>query len=426
MGRFGWRALLRNRTALTGTVITSFVLLAIVIGAELMPYSATDMDFINILAPPSLEHPFGTDSFGRDVLTRALFGGRISFLVSGAGIALGGTIGVTTGLLAAWYGGASDTVLMRIVDLLFAFPSFVLALFLMVVLGFGVPNVMIAIALVYFPLFARLTRNTALLVKEEPYVQAARLMGQPTRRILFLEILPNIGAPILVQASVGVAFGVEIEVGVSFLGLGVQPPTPSLGVIMADGREYFQRSPWVLTLSGLFISIALLGLNLLGDGIRDLTRSAPALTPGPPLVEIRDLRVSFRVSDGEVEAVRGIDLDIRGGEVLGVIGESGSGKTVSMTALLRLLPDNVRVTAEALTFAGEPVLVPSPTEFRAWRGRRLAMIFQKPAGAFNPAKTIGWHLARIAERRVEIGRAEKSDPGEAIRWLGEVGIPKPE
>ena len=271
MGRFGWRALLRNRTALTGTVITSFVLLAIVIGAELMPYSATDMDFINILAPPSLEHPFGTDSFGRDVLTRVLFGGRISFLVSGAGIALGGTIGVTTGLLAAWYGGASDTVLMRIVDLLFAFPSFVLALFLMVVLGFGVPNVMIAIALVYFPLFARLTRNTALLVKEEPYVQAARLMGQQTPRILFLEILPNIGAPILVQASVGVAFGVVIEAGLSFLGLGVQPPTPSLGVIMADGREYFQRSPWVLTLSGLFISIALLGLNLLGDGIRDLT-----------------------------------------------------------------------------------------------------------------------------------------------------------
>jgi peptide/nickel transport system permease protein len=270
MGRFGWRALLRNRTALTGTIITGVVLVAVVIGAELMPYSATDMDFINILAPPSLEHPFGTDSFGRDVLTRVLHGGRISFLVSGAGIALGGAVGVTTGLVSAWYGRITDTLLMRIVDLLFAFPSFVLALFLMVVLGFGVPNVAIAIALVYFPLFARLARNTALLVKEEPYVQAARLMGQPTPRILFLEILPNISAPILVQATVGLAFGVVIEAGLSFLGLGVQPPTPSLGVIMADGREYFQRGPWVLTLSGLFISIALLGLNLLGDGIRDL------------------------------------------------------------------------------------------------------------------------------------------------------------
>jgi len=269
--RFSLAALLRNRTALTGVVVTLFMLVAVTLGAELMPYSAVDMDFINILAPPSFEHPFGTDSFGRDVLTRVLYGGRVSFFVSGSGVALGAAIGVTVGLVSAWYGRWIDGTLMRVVDLLFAFPSFVLALFLMVVLGFGVVNVVIAIALVYFPLFARLTRNTALLVKEEPYIQAARLMGQSTPRILFREILPNIGAPILVQASVGVAFGVVIEAGLSFLGLGVQPPTPSLGVIMADGREYFQRGPWVLTLSGLFISIALLGLNLLGDGIRDLT-----------------------------------------------------------------------------------------------------------------------------------------------------------
>jgi len=264
-------ALVRNRTALAGAVVTLIVLLAITLGAELMPYSAVDMDFTNILAAPTVAHPFGTDSFGRDVLTRVLYGGRVSFLVSGAGIALGGAFGIAIGLACAWYGRWTDAVLMRMVDLLFSFPSFVLALFLMVVLGFGVGNVAIAIALVYFPLFARLARNTALLVKEEPYIQAARLMGQPTRRILFLEILPNIGAPILVQASVGLAFGVVIEAGLSFLGLGVQPPTPSLGVIMADGREYFQRGPWVLTLSGLFISIALLGLNLLGDGLRDLT-----------------------------------------------------------------------------------------------------------------------------------------------------------
>ena len=271
MKRFSLAALLRNRTALTGVVVTLFMLVAVTLGAELMPYSAVDMDFINILAPPSFEHPFGTDSFGRDVLTRVLYGGRVSFLVSGSGVALGAAIGVTVGLVSAWYGRWIDGTLMRVVDLLFAFPSFVLALFLMVVLGFGVVNVAIAIALVYFPLFARLARNTALLVKEEPYIQAARLMGQSTPRILFREILPNIGAPILVQASVGVAFGVVIEAGLSFLGLGVQPPTPSLGVIMADGREYFQRGPWVLTLSGLFISVALLGLNLLGDGLRDLT-----------------------------------------------------------------------------------------------------------------------------------------------------------
>ena len=134
------------------------------------------------------------------------------------------------------------------------------------------------------------------------------------------------------------------------------------------------------------------------------------MTPAQPLVEIRNLQVRFRAGDGEIEAVRGIDLTIRRGEVLGVIGESGSGKTVSMTALLRLLPDNARVSADVLAFDGEPILAPSAEAFRAWRGRRLAMIFQNPAGAFNPAKTIGWHLDRIVQRRVAIGRAEGANP----------------
>jgi peptide/nickel transport system permease protein len=229
------------------------------------------MDFGKLLSPPELHHPFGTDSFGRDVLTRVLLGGRVSLLISVSGVALAAAIGIPAGLLSAWYGRWTDQILMRFADLLFAFPSFVLALFLMVALGFGVTNVVIAIGLVYVPIFARLSRNLALTLREEPYIQAARLMGQHTARILAREILPNIGAPILVQASVSVAFGVIIEAGLSFLGLGVQPPTPSLGIIMADGREYFNQGPWVLTLTGLYISFGLLGLNLLGDGLRDLT-----------------------------------------------------------------------------------------------------------------------------------------------------------
>lgn len=159
---------------------------------------------------------------------------------------------------------------MRISDLLFSFPSFVLALFLMVILGYGIINISIAIALIYIPIFARLSRNMAVLVKDEPWVQAATLMGQSAASIIGREILPNIAAPIFVQIALGIAFGIVIEAGLSFLGLGVQPPAPSLGTIMADGREYFQRAPWVLTMSGVAISIALLGLNLLSDGIRDV------------------------------------------------------------------------------------------------------------------------------------------------------------
>ena len=266
-----WRTLWSNSTARAGVVIVGLSLLAISLGGALMPYSATDMDFVNLLTPPALAHPFGTDSFGRDVLTRVLLGGRVSLAISVTGVALAAVIGIPAGLAAAWYGGWIDQLLMRFADLLFAFPSFVLALFLMVVLGFGVTNVILAIALVYVPIFARLARNLALTVREEAYVQAARLMGQSTARILGREILPNIMAPIMVQASISIAFGVIIEAGLSFLGLGVQPPTPSLGVIMADGREYFNQGPWVLTLAGLFISFGLLGLNLLGDGLRDLT-----------------------------------------------------------------------------------------------------------------------------------------------------------
>ncbi len=265
------RALWRNRTARVGAIIVGLFVLAISIGGALMPYSAIEMDFVNLLVPPGYAHPFGTDSFGRDVLTRVLLGGRVSLAISITGVALAVLIGIPAGLSAAWFGGWIDQLLMRFADLLFAFPSFVLALFLMVVLGFGVTNVILAIALVYVPIFARLARNLALTVREEAYVQAARLMGQSTARILGREILPNIMAPLLVQASVSVAFGVIIEAGLSFLGLGVQPPTPSLGVIMADGREYFNQGPWVLTLTGVFISVGLLGLNLLGDGLRDLT-----------------------------------------------------------------------------------------------------------------------------------------------------------
>jgi peptide/nickel transport system permease protein len=260
-----------NRTLLAGLVITALVLFGVTVGAALTPYSATNMDFIDVLQPPSWAHPLGTDSFGRDVLTRVLVGARISLIISFSGVALATVAGTAVGMIAAWQEGAAETALMGLVDLLFAFPSFVLALFLMVILGFGLQDVVIAIALVYFPIFARLARSLTSVLKQEPYVQAARLIGQPATMILAREILPNILSALMVQVSIAVAFGVIIEAGLSFLGLGVQPPTPSLGVIMADGREYFDKAPWVLTLTGLAVSIALLGLNLLGDGLRDLS-----------------------------------------------------------------------------------------------------------------------------------------------------------
>jgi peptide/nickel transport system permease protein len=178
-----------NRTLLAGLVITALVLFGVTVGAALTPYSATNMDFIDVLQPPSWAHPLGTDSFGRDVLTRVLVGARISLIISFSGVALATVAGTAVGMIAAWQEGAAETALMGLVDLLFAFPSFVLALLLMVILGFGLQDVVIAIALVYFPIFARLARSLTSVLKQEPYVQAARLIGQPATMILAREIL---------------------------------------------------------------------------------------------------------------------------------------------------------------------------------------------------------------------------------------------
>jgi peptide/nickel transport system permease protein len=275
------RHLAGARTLSLGLAITLLVLFGILAGPWITPFSATEMDFINVLTPPDATHWLGTDSFGRDVLSRVLSGGQVSFLISTVGVLSGAALGTSLGMHAAWHGGSREALLMAFCDLLFAFPSFVLALFMMVVLGFGMHNVMIAIGLAYLPIFARLSRNLTRTVMHEPFVQAARLMGQRPARILVFEILPNIFSTLLVQASVGIAFGIVMEAGLSFLGLGVQPPTPSLGVILADGREYFQRAPWVLTLTGVVVSVALLGLNLLGDGLRDLTDPRLRKAAGP-------------------------------------------------------------------------------------------------------------------------------------------------
>jgi len=265
------KTLTSNKTAFVGAVITAFVTIAVIFGPMISPYDANAMDMMAMLAPPSFVHPFGTDSMGRDVLTRVLYGAQLSLLISISGVCISAIVGTMIGLFVAYRPGFLSNVLMKLSDLLLSFPSFVLALFLMVVLGYGVLNVALAISLVYLPIFVRLARNIAQLIVQEPWVQAAKLLGQPTRSILLREILPNALSPLMVQATIGIAFGIVIEAGVSFLGLGVQPPAPSLGLVMSDGREFFNTAPWVLTMTGLAISIALLGLNLLGDGLRDLT-----------------------------------------------------------------------------------------------------------------------------------------------------------
>ena len=264
-----WRQFARNRVAQVGLGITLSALLLIVAVQLFSPYDPNDKDYMAILEAPSWLHPFGTDSFGQDVLTRVAHGAQVSLLVSFAGLVGGGLAGTAVGMASGFRGGLVDAVATRAVDLLYSFPTYVLALCLMLLLGYGTRSVALAIALVYVPNFARLSRSMTLSARNENFVVAARLMGQRPVRILLREILPNIAAPLMVQFSAGLGFGIILEAGLSFVGLGVQPPTPSLGVMMADGKDYFQNGPWVLTLTGLSVAWIILGLNLLGDGLRD-------------------------------------------------------------------------------------------------------------------------------------------------------------
>ena len=267
--RLLWEQIYQSKSALVGFVIVIIVLLLILCGAFLYGYSPTKMNISEALRPPSWSHPFGTDSMGRDVFTRIVYGTRISLFISFSGIALAAMLGVIFGMMSGYYGGWVDNLLMRVCDFFFAFPSYVLALFLMVILGFGMTNVMLAITLVYFPIFARLMRGMTQLIKAEQFVEANITLGMSDFKIMFVEILPNGISPIIVQGTIGIAFAVVLEAGLSFLGLGVQPPTPSLGVILADGKEYLRMAPWIVGMTGVMISVMLLGYNLLGDGFRD-------------------------------------------------------------------------------------------------------------------------------------------------------------
>ena len=219
---------------------------------------------------PSAQHWFGTDELGRDVLTRILFGARISIAVGLISVVIALAIGVPLGILSAYYGGGVDSAIMRTMDALAAFPAILLALAILSVLGPNVRNAMIAIGVVYLPAFARLTRSSVLTVQENEYVEAATACGATASYIMFRTILPNCIAPILVHASIGFANAIIIEAALSFLGLGAQPPTPSWGAMLNQGRQFMTQTVWYSIASGSAIFLTVLGVNLMGDGLRDV------------------------------------------------------------------------------------------------------------------------------------------------------------
>jgi peptide/nickel transport system permease protein len=264
-----WRRFRRNKGAVFGLgVFVAIVFMAL--GADFIaPYNPIEQNYARLMEGPSADHWLGTDSFGRDMLSRIIYGARIALIVGILAVLLAMVVGVTLGLISGYYGGIIDTTIMRVMDGVFAFPILILAIALMAVMGFGVRNVIIAVAVVSIAPFARVTRGDVLAVREEPYIEAARLAGIRNAAIIFRHVLPNVLAPIIVQAALRVSAAIITESGLSFLGLGPQPPTPVWGSMIAEGRNFIVMAPHISTYPGIALMITVVGLNLLGDGLRD-------------------------------------------------------------------------------------------------------------------------------------------------------------
>ncbi len=259
----------RTRLAPFGAAVLLTALLAALAAPLLAPHDPLAQDLGNTLARPSRAHPLGTDNVGRDLLSRVIWGTRVSLLAGFASVAIAALVGSLLGIVAGYSGGRTDGLVMRAMDAVLSFPPLVLALALGAVLGAGLTGVLVALGVVYTPTFARLMRGQVLTIKARDYVDAARALGAPGWRIAWHHVLPNAAAPIVVQASLSVAFAILAEASLSFLGLGIQPPAASWGSMINAGRGYLQQAPWIVFGPGAALFVTVVGLNFVGDAIRD-------------------------------------------------------------------------------------------------------------------------------------------------------------
>lgn len=260
-----------NTKAVVGLgLILGLGVLAVLAPILVSQEAANQMNVQNRFMTPSLEHPFGTDNLGRDVLSRTLLGVRISLFVGVSSVAISSAVGVPLGGVAGYAGGRFDDLIMRTMDIVMSFPPILVAMTITAVLGPTLTNAIIAIGFVYIPYFARITRSETISVSQEEFVEASEAIGERDSYILFREVLPNAAAPIIVQASISIAFAILAAAGLSFLGLGAQPPTPSWGLMLQQAKQYLTQAPWMAIFPGLGIALTVFGFNLFGDGIRDV------------------------------------------------------------------------------------------------------------------------------------------------------------
>lgn len=270
-----WQAFSANKGALFGLVVVCVLLLVAALAPWIAPHSPYETNSAAFLMPPfwqeggSTSYLLGTDAIGRDILSRLMYGSRLSLSIGAMVVVIALVIGITLGLIAGFYRGIIEVAIMRMMDIILTLPSLLLAIVIVAILGPGLINAMLAVAVVVLPHYVRITRAAVITEVSKDYVTAARISGAGTLRLMFKEVLPNCAAPLIVQASLGVSTAILDAAALGFLGLGAQPPSPEWGTMLADAREFVMRAWWVVTLPGLMIVLAVLAFNLLGDGLRD-------------------------------------------------------------------------------------------------------------------------------------------------------------
>ncbi|MGK9232367.1 dipeptide/oligopeptide/nickel ABC transporter permease/ATP-binding protein [Inquilinus limosus] len=398
------------------------------------------MEMKSRFAGPSAAHLLGQDEYGRDVLSRLVWGLRTSLFVGLAAAALAGVLGTALGILGGYLRGVAEVLAIRSMDVVLCFPPLLLALLVVTLLGPGVLTLIPVLALVYLPAFTRVTYAGVLSARSQDYVEAMRAQGAGGLEIMTRTILPNVAGPILVQFSLATASAVVLESGLSFLGLGVVPPAPSLGVMIGGARATMAQAPLLLLWPCIALVLTILVLNALCDGLRDFLdpktlvrrpfrrqRTVAGLAEAAAADDaVLDLdRLSIQIDTPQpIPAVRDVSLRIRPGETVAVVGESGSGKSLTSLAVMGLLPPVAQIGGGAVRLQGADLLRLDAEAVRQRRGRSMAMVFQDPASSLNPVHRVGDQIAEaIRAHRAISGAAAWS---EAVALLRRVGIPDPE
>ncbi|MCX2698813.1 MULTISPECIES: dipeptide/oligopeptide/nickel ABC transporter permease/ATP-binding protein [Ochrobactrum] len=439
-----WQLLMSNRLAAFGFFLLALICVLILI-VPILPLPNPDATApANRLQPVfSAGHLLGTDQLGRDILSRLLWGSRVSIAVGFAATLIAAIIGSTIGIVAGYAGGRTDNLMMRGVDMLMAFPYILLALAIVAALGPGLMNALYAIAVVNIPFFARNVRGTALGLANREFVDAARLSGKGHISILLTEVLPNVLPVIVITMSTTAGWMILETAGLSFLGLGAQPPQADLGSMLGEGRAQMFTAPHVSIVPGLMIFLIVISLNVLGDGVRDVldprlrsgalarpgartaiakNRSVPKAAMPDAALAVEKLETGFVNNGSYTPAVKQVSLHLNRGECLGLIGESGSGKSVTALSIMGLVASPPGLIRNgAIYLDGNDVLNMTETELTATRGSKVAYVFQDPLTTLHPMYSIGKQVEEAISAHSTMSASERRR--QAIALLEKVGIP---